>query len=188
MQNTPWWGVPVVAGIFAFLGVILAQVVSVVIENGRAKREDRVRWHTQRRELYAEFLKSAIAYLDEIHRKINENDFNEKRMENYPGELLVKQLELNFIASDEVQKSAQELSQALRVANKSSSPGSDGAVLDSAIEKLLDFEDAVRGEFGLKKVSSPNLGIFVRIRQPRKMVKADTPAIDQEAPTRHASD
>ncbi|WP_161952669.1 hypothetical protein [Actinoplanes sp. TFC3] len=51
--TTPWWAIPLVAGLFAFFGVLLAQVVTLWIERGRNRRDDRRRWDQERRTLYA---------------------------------------------------------------------------------------------------------------------------------------
>jgi hypothetical protein len=59
MQHTPWWGTPLMTGIFAFLGVLLAQGVTVFIDARRGRREDDRRWHADRREIYVEFISAA---------------------------------------------------------------------------------------------------------------------------------
>jgi hypothetical protein len=60
--SAPWWGVPVAAGLFALLGVLVAQIVAVRVERDRARREDLRRkedadrrWEKEVREAYARF-------------------------------------------------------------------------------------------------------------------------------------
>ncbi|MEU4472487.1 hypothetical protein [Micromonospora sp. NPDC023888] len=59
MTEVPWWGVPVVAGVFTLIGVVAAQAVAVVLDRARAEREDAVRWHADSRRVYAAFLAQA---------------------------------------------------------------------------------------------------------------------------------
>jgi hypothetical protein len=61
--STPWWGVPVLAGIFALVGVLLAQLVAYQLEQSRRQREDQrrradeeQRWDKNLVELYARYL------------------------------------------------------------------------------------------------------------------------------------
>ncbi|MCA1702352.1 MAG: hypothetical protein LC808_03420 [Actinobacteria bacterium] len=53
VTEAPWWGVPVVAGVFALLGVLIAQVVSLTNE----KRKDRRRLDNDVREVCTRLLK-----------------------------------------------------------------------------------------------------------------------------------
>src|SRR4051794_36137249 len=42
--NTPWWGVPLVAGVFTIFGVLLAQASTYLVDRRKAAREDATRW------------------------------------------------------------------------------------------------------------------------------------------------
>lgn len=57
MTNAPWWGVPLVSGVIAFVGVLLAQSVALYNERRKTKREDARRWHTERRAVYVAFIR-----------------------------------------------------------------------------------------------------------------------------------
>jgi hypothetical protein len=54
-QATPWWAVPLLSGVFAFVGVAFAQVVVLYTDRRRSTREDQTRWHNDRRVLYSQF-------------------------------------------------------------------------------------------------------------------------------------
>ncbi len=61
--SAPWWGVPLLAGIFALVGVLIAQLVAYRLERSRRQREDQrrraeeeQRWDKNLVELYARYL------------------------------------------------------------------------------------------------------------------------------------
>src|SRR5262245_45462964 len=55
MSTAPWWGIPVLAGAFAFFGVVLAQGVALWIDRRRRKDEAQRRWDRERQEIYVQF-------------------------------------------------------------------------------------------------------------------------------------
>lgn len=55
-MGPPWWGVPVIAGIFLLAGACLGFVFNRSIERTRSAREDRTRWHDTVRELAGEIV------------------------------------------------------------------------------------------------------------------------------------
>ncbi|MCS5524656.1 hypothetical protein NY551_18135 [Curtobacterium flaccumfaciens pv. oortii] len=55
-SGPPWWGVPVIAGIFLLAGACLGFVFNRSIERTRSAREDRTRWHDTVRELAGEIV------------------------------------------------------------------------------------------------------------------------------------
>jgi hypothetical protein len=59
MTQVPWWGVPLVAGLFALGGVLATQFTVVRLDRLRVKREDSRRWLADRRRIYASLLASA---------------------------------------------------------------------------------------------------------------------------------
>ncbi|GAA1624642.1 hypothetical protein [Actinoplanes couchii] len=61
MTQVPWWGVPLVTGLFALGGVLVAQVVIVRLDRLRIQREDSRRWLSERRRIYASLLAAAEA-------------------------------------------------------------------------------------------------------------------------------
>lgn len=54
--SAPWWGVPVIAGIFLMAGAVLGFLFNQSIERKKVLREDQIRWHNVVRELAAEVL------------------------------------------------------------------------------------------------------------------------------------
>jgi len=57
----PWWGVPVLAGIFLLLGGFLGFLFNRINEDRKAKREHKARWHDQVRVLSSKAITSARA-------------------------------------------------------------------------------------------------------------------------------
>jgi hypothetical protein len=66
MSDVPWWGVPLIAGVFAPGGVVVAQVNAIVMDRLRVRREDARRWHEDRRTVYARYLNAADAAAQQI--------------------------------------------------------------------------------------------------------------------------
>jgi hypothetical protein len=58
---------PVLTGSFAFVGVLVAQLVIVWMQRSKVLAEDTRRWHSERRSLYAQFL----AHAREIDERIS---------------------------------------------------------------------------------------------------------------------
>ncbi|WIE74488.1 hypothetical protein [Curtobacterium sp. MCSS17_007] len=55
-STAPWWGVPVIAGIFLLAGACLGYVFNRSMDRRRNLREDQIRWHTVVRELAADIV------------------------------------------------------------------------------------------------------------------------------------
>jgi hypothetical protein len=54
-DSVPWWGVPVLVGVFTLLAAILSQAVVILLDARRSKRENERRWDEEKREAYLEF-------------------------------------------------------------------------------------------------------------------------------------
>lgn len=62
------WGLPLVAGIFTLVGVVVAQIVTIVLDKVRTRREDERRWHADRRRVYVEYFAAMRTAWDETSR------------------------------------------------------------------------------------------------------------------------
>jgi hypothetical protein len=60
----PWWGVPVLAGTMALLGVVVSQLTILLLEWIRSRRERLRRWDADLRQLYASYLAGAQSLRD----------------------------------------------------------------------------------------------------------------------------
>ena len=58
---TPWWAAPLVAGILALIGIVIAQMVALRLERRRHRREDE-------RRLDSALRPAALAYLDALQK------------------------------------------------------------------------------------------------------------------------
>jgi hypothetical protein len=63
----PWWGVPLLAGCFTVLGVLISQAASFIVEKRRGDREDARRWDKELRESYSNFSRAAEDVSDALH-------------------------------------------------------------------------------------------------------------------------
>ncbi|MFE3172658.1 hypothetical protein ACFXPA_28690 [Amycolatopsis sp. NPDC059090] len=66
--------IPVLTGSFAFVGVLVAQLVIVWMQRSKVLAEDMRRWHSERRSLYAQFMAHAREIDDKISDAANEDD------------------------------------------------------------------------------------------------------------------
>ena len=86
MSQIPWWGLPLIAAVFALVGAATAQLVSARDNYRRNRRRDVRRWYAERKAAYVELLAvferdtyrlraafeagekpgSALAYVDEV--------------------------------------------------------------------------------------------------------------------------
>ncbi|MGX6606867.1 hypothetical protein ACWKSP_32785 [Micromonosporaceae bacterium Da 78-11] len=56
MSQIPWWGLPLIAVVFALLGAATAQFVTARNDYLRSRRRRTKRWYTERRDAYVELL------------------------------------------------------------------------------------------------------------------------------------
>ncbi|WP_139131890.1 hypothetical protein [Micromonospora chersina] len=154
MQTQPWWGSPLVAGIFAFAGVMVAQVVVVTLDYFKVKREDARRWHAERRIIYAEALSIALK-LAEMARTYNTgDDFDTSKWDGPYMDLTHKCGEIQLLGSSPVRKAILNVYGILidcmneindnRLSTSNERDGEVGECLDT-------FAAAARKELGVKE-------------------------------------
>ncbi|MEU4242317.1 hypothetical protein [Actinoplanes sp. NPDC026619] len=86
MSQIPWWGLPLIAVVFALVGAVTAQLVTARTEHARNTRRKTRRWYEERKDAYVALLSvferdtyrlraaydsgdkagSALAYVDEV--------------------------------------------------------------------------------------------------------------------------
>ena len=112
MSQVPWWGVPVVAGIFAFGGVLAAQIVTIRLDRLRSNREDLRRWLIDRRRIYA----SLLAEADRTYIRISLEWGTDKRFHEYADNLTALRFccqEVRLMSNAEVEAAAWALQDSL---------------------------------------------------------------------------
>jgi hypothetical protein len=114
MSDVPWWGVPLIAGVFALGGVLLAQVNAIVMDRLRVRREDARRWHEDRRAVYARYLNAADAAVRQITSGRVDGDHRvddewRAAVAGVLGELGRVRTEIQLVASVAVYAAAREL-------------------------------------------------------------------------------
>jgi hypothetical protein len=153
MPNQPWWGTPLVAGIFAFTGVIVAQVVIVILDFLKIRREDARRWHTDRRKIYAECLAAAVKIATYVVGYRTGNAIDEAKLWEMHEDLIYKSEEINIVASESVREAMNRLGHILQeqlsyIMNKGKEPSEER--LSQMRRRLLEFSAAARRELGVK--------------------------------------
>jgi hypothetical protein len=56
VSDIPWWGLPLIAAVFALLGAAAAQLVTIRNEHGRKQVDRTVRWYEERKSAYVGLL------------------------------------------------------------------------------------------------------------------------------------
>jgi hypothetical protein len=92
VSEIPWWGLPLIAAVFALVGAVVAQLVTVRNESARKRAEKSGRWYEERKSAYVGLLAAyerttlrlrrgfaagvtepdPLAYLDEIGAPLTE--------------------------------------------------------------------------------------------------------------------
>jgi hypothetical protein len=106
----PWWGVPLVAGVFALAGVLLAQLVTLRISDQNIRHDIDVQWNSEKRRIYSAFLAEcaqALIVLGASRRGDGEVPRNID-----PIRLSLLAYEMQLVASKELSILAAELSRA----------------------------------------------------------------------------
>jgi hypothetical protein len=86
-QSAPWWGVPLVAGLFTIVGIVAAQSATWIFDRRKARREDLTRWHVDRRQTYAHFLAALDRYQWFIVDECTHPDFDSVESDSKRHEL-----------------------------------------------------------------------------------------------------
>jgi hypothetical protein len=106
--GAPWWGVPLIAGLFTILGVGAAQVVAWTMDKRKARREDERRWLQDRRQVYAAFLNAATKVHMALGRSRHEGQQQESSVDLLNDINFCRQ-EVWLIATREVGDAADEV-------------------------------------------------------------------------------
>ena len=56
MSEIPWWGLPLIAAVFALVGAVVAQLVTVRNESARKRTDKTTRWYEERKSAYVALL------------------------------------------------------------------------------------------------------------------------------------
>jgi hypothetical protein len=156
MSDVPWWGVPLIAGLFALGGVLLAQVNAIVMDRLRVRREDARRWHEDRRAVYARYLNAADTAVRQITsgRVIGDHrDDDEWRaaVAGVLGELGRVRTEIQLVASVAVYAAARELLvQTQALAARAETDLAERAQAEAVVaDRRREFLTAARLELGV---------------------------------------
>jgi len=159
MTDVPWWGVPLVSGAFAFVGVLLAQGVGLYSERRKTKREDERRWHAERRVVYAAFTRGLRISLDSLINRFENKDGDKGTLDYLnspadPPDLKSQIDEVELLATKEVADAA---SSALRVIVAmqarllSLNESQFNSALESAERRRNEFVKVARIELGIAR-------------------------------------
>jgi FAD/FMN-containing dehydrogenase len=113
MTQVPWWGVPLVAGLFALGGVLATQFTVVRLDQLRVKREDSRRWLADRRRIYASVLASAEGIYERVKIEwMSDNSASAYREELTSLRVLCQ--EVRLMSTREVNAAAWEIAERLK--------------------------------------------------------------------------
>jgi hypothetical protein len=113
VTEVPWWGIPLVAGIFTISGTItgalIARSVSITLDKARAAREEARRWDEDRRRLYAAFKAKYHEVGQFLYVHWDNSSFDHNRCTELSNELSLLAEEVVLIATDALAGVTQEL-------------------------------------------------------------------------------
>lgn len=103
----------IITGIFAFVGVLVAQLVAVVLDRIRTSRDDARRWHAERREVYARF----VGYFNDAAKVLYDGwsspeAFDIATFTEFDAVMRIK-VELHLLATRSVRDASDRMAQSL---------------------------------------------------------------------------
>jgi hypothetical protein len=147
MPETPWWGIPVVAGLFALGGVVFSQIITLLLDRSKTRKEDARRWLADRRKLYVDFL----AECGQAAFTIGTADGKDEGINNQVTNLVHRFSEIEILAGPSVYHAASDLMIHLQ---RGAGALSKGHVDDEWVDRLERLRDnlltMVRKELGVE--------------------------------------
>jgi hypothetical protein len=152
MSTAPWWA----TGAFTLAGVVMAQLVTFVLNRSRERFEDSRRWHEDRRDIYLD----VVAYAWKIENAVY-NHFERDRpllsdLNNMLTELGTAKMKAQLVGSEEVTEVAQRLTVEASTAVVHAQTGTSGNALDACDNirhTLYYLTDLMRSELTSSKVA-----------------------------------
>ncbi|MCZ7438834.1 hypothetical protein O7598_20645 [Micromonospora sp. WMMC241] len=154
-SQPPWWAVPVVAGIFAVGGVTVSQLVTMFLDARRARREDSVRWHAERRRIYALFAAKIGRHIVHFSLKWDDHQTTWTDLADAIEEIDAVRVEVDLIGSKPVRDAADMLWEGLAkggdylLSEDDASELTVDEFLRDTRALLKDFVEAARAELGV---------------------------------------
>jgi hypothetical protein len=156
MSQTPWWGLPLVAGLFALGGVVAAQVVAVRTERANRAVLARQRTNADRRAAYVALLAAFQSALVWARRGF---DGGGPRVDSllYVDRVAPALMEVRLVASMPVLNAALAVHKLMEEVHEQLAAASDGRGRGDRFLELLghvpltmqEFEKAIREELGI---------------------------------------
>jgi hypothetical protein len=107
-EAAPWWGVPLIAGVFTIIGVAAAQFVAWTLDRRKADREREQRWLNDRRSVYAAYSAAVQAFF-RAARLHWQDGMGQADIDRYVDNANLHRQEIQLIGSREVAEAAQEM-------------------------------------------------------------------------------
>jgi hypothetical protein len=189
----PWWGLPLIAAVFALVGALVAHLVTVRNDHVRNRVRRGRRWYAERRDAYVTFM----AVVDRVTHRLRTGEATGRRPDPllYLDEVGPALMHVRLLASGPVLSSAMAVHLLLEKLHASAQPAAvPGVEPEKHFRELLtqvplvmqEFEVAVREELQIRPSSPPVTGAAApekwgrarsRLRRPRR------PAADESSLT-----
>src|SRR4051812_29261296 len=116
--NIPWWGVPVVAGSFALIGVLISQLSTFRLERLKAKQDGQKHWREEKRKVYSQYILATnkseqLAVSSRARKKPISSEFWDQVM-SAASAMIEAKSEVEFLASKPVAEAAETLHWTIR--------------------------------------------------------------------------
>jgi hypothetical protein len=158
----PWWGLPLIAAVFALAGALVAQLVTARNDHVRNRARRNRRWYAERREAYVTFM----AVVERVAYRFRTGAAAGRRPDplQYLDEIGPALMHVRLLASGPVRSAAMAVHLLLEKLHDSGRPsGVPGVDPDKHVRELLvqvplvlqQFEVAVREELEIQASPPP---------------------------------
>ena len=162
MSAIPWWGLPLIAAVFALVGALVAQLVTARNDHLRNRVRRTRRWYAERRDAYVTFM----AVVDRVAHRLRTGDAAGRRPDPllYLDEIGPPLMHVRLLASGQVRSAAMAVHLLLEKLHATGKPSDVPGVEPSKhFRELLaqvplvmqEFEVAVREELEIRTSPPP---------------------------------
>ena len=149
MNSVPWWALPLVAGVFALAGALVAQLVTARHAYVARAVERRNRWYEERREVYVTLLTAYERVIARLRHDYAEGVTKPDPL-RYAAETGTALMQARLLAGPDVRNAALAVHKLLQDLHGPRPAGDFVEVLDHVPLVLHDLEAAVRAELDIR--------------------------------------
>lgn len=135
-----------VAGIFAFGGVLAAQIVAIALDYLKVRREDARRWHLERRKIYLDFIVAA----EDVLTLICIDNADQNKLQEARRDLLRRDHEIALVASAKIRRKSEDIYEFVNSCYAADNDKNAKAWSQKLSDLIMEFEKMVRSELNVR--------------------------------------